>query len=225
MTLQAHLLTCYKPPVMLEKVILDGDDSMAKANMTGRRKSAARRGGGGKLTRSETVTVRLDAKLRYLAELAARKQRRTLSSFIEWAIDDTLKRLTLGSPDGGETSLTLEQEASRLWDINTAERFARLAVCHPELLTYDEQVVWKLLNDSFLLSPAYHPGTGWNWEALETQVFPVLREYWPDVMIAALGSRSEQREWVERRKSEVASGKIYPEIHARSSTSAVPSAS
>ena len=50
-----------------------------------------RRGGGGKLARSETVTVRLAPKLRYLAELAARKQRRTLSSFIEWAIEETLE--------------------------------------------------------------------------------------------------------------------------------------
>jgi hypothetical protein len=50
-----------------------------------------RKGGGGKLSRSETVTVRLDPKLRYLAELAARLHRRTLSSYIEWAI----KRLRL----------------------------------------------------------------------------------------------------------------------------------
>ena len=45
-----------------------------------------RKGGGGKLSRSETVTVRLDPKLRYLAELAARLHRRTLSSYVEWAI-------------------------------------------------------------------------------------------------------------------------------------------
>jgi hypothetical protein len=38
----------------------------------------SKRKGGGKLSRSETVTVRLDPKLRYLAELAALKQRRTL---------------------------------------------------------------------------------------------------------------------------------------------------
>ena len=36
-----------------------------------------RKSGGGKLSRSETVTVRLDPKLRYLAELAARIHRRT----------------------------------------------------------------------------------------------------------------------------------------------------
>lgn len=38
-----------------------------------------RRGGGSKLIRSETVTVRLDPKLRYLASLAARKQHERLT--------------------------------------------------------------------------------------------------------------------------------------------------
>ena len=51
-----------------------------------------RRGGGGKLARTETVTVRLDPKLRYLAELAARVHRRTLSSYIEWAIKESLDK-------------------------------------------------------------------------------------------------------------------------------------
>ena len=41
--------------------------------------------------KSEVVTVRLDPKLKYVAELAARRQRRTLSSYIEWAIEDSLR--------------------------------------------------------------------------------------------------------------------------------------
>lgn len=45
-----------------------------------------------KPARSVTVTARLDRRLRYLAEIAARAQRRTLSSFIEWAIRDSIRR-------------------------------------------------------------------------------------------------------------------------------------
>lgn len=56
---------------------------------------AKRKGGGGKLSRSEIVTVRLDPKLRFAVELAARKQRRTASSFIEWAVEEAIKRLPL----------------------------------------------------------------------------------------------------------------------------------
>jgi predicted HicB family RNase H-like nuclease len=42
--------------------------------------------------RSEVVTVRLEPKLKYLAELAARKQRRSLSSYVEWAIKQSLSQ-------------------------------------------------------------------------------------------------------------------------------------
>lgn len=51
---------------------------------------------GSKLNRSETVTIRLDPRLNYLTDLAARCQRRTKSSFIEWVIKETLKDLGYG---------------------------------------------------------------------------------------------------------------------------------
>ena len=53
-------------------------------------------------TRSVTVTFRLDPRTRYLAEIAARKQRRSLSSFIEWAIHETLGKVTLVNAEGGK---------------------------------------------------------------------------------------------------------------------------
>src|ERR1700674_1192834 len=99
----------------------------------------AKSGGGGRLTRSETVTVRLDPKLRYLAELAALKHRRTLSSFIEWAIEDTLHRVKLreGDERDGNSGTTVADDAEGLWDVDDAERFARLAFRYPELLTHE----------------------------------------------------------------------------------------
>src|ERR1700730_8829890 len=81
-----------------------------------------KRGGGGKLSRSETVTVRLDPKLRYLAELAARKQRRTLSSFIEWAIEENLKNIHLD--DGSDSSKSIASQSAELWDVDAPDRFA-----------------------------------------------------------------------------------------------------
>ena len=89
-----------------------------------------KRGGGGKLSRSETVTVRLDPKLRYPAELAARKQRRTLSSFIEWAIEENLKQIYL---EERLDALSIASESADLWD--EADRFAKLAFRYPQMLT------------------------------------------------------------------------------------------
>ena len=52
--------------------------------------------GGGKLSRSEVVSIRLDPRLRFGAKMAAAKCRRTLSSFAEWAIAEALKKQDLG---------------------------------------------------------------------------------------------------------------------------------
>lgn len=114
-----------------------------------------RKGGGGKLTRSETVTVRLDPKLRYLAELAARKQRRTLSSFIEWAVEDSLNRVYLREYS------TIADEAGGLWDLDPSDRLIKLAESHPDLLTYEEQRIWKAIH-SIAAGEAYQNAEGKN---------------------------------------------------------------
>lgn len=171
-----------------------------------------RKGGGGKLTRTETVTVRLDPKLRYLAELAARKQRRTLSSYIEWAIEDSLKSVLLyhGSGYNGDESMSVADEVGRLWDVDRAERFVRLAIAYPELMTHEEQEVWKLLQDSQLLQPAQSRRNGrvtWDMTVLEDRVFADVRRYWPSLMDAYADAKLDAQhltlEWVEETKAKV----------------------
>lgn len=108
--------------------------------------------GGAKLSRSETVTVRLDPKLRYLADLAARHHRRTLSSFIEWAIEDVLKRTYIGSESN---SKPLYESAKYLWDINEVTRLLLLADSYPELLTHEEQILWNFINEYSFFSSEF----------------------------------------------------------------------
>ena len=117
--------------------------------------------GGGKLSRSETVTVRLDPKLRYLAELAARLHRRTLSSYIEWSIKasldtETVRPTNLNSLEASDQ--TIGNEAEYLWDVDEADRFAKLALRYPHLLTHDEQVRWKLIRECVVLWRNGFPG-------------------------------------------------------------------
>lgn len=169
----------------------------------------------GNSVRSKVVGVRLDPKLRYLAEIAARKQRRTISSFIEWAIEDSLARIELyhGSGYNGDYSVTLDQEISRLWDVDEAERFARLAILYPELLTTEEQERWKLLSDSLLFAPAksrdQSGGHFWDWPTLEDRVFPMIRKLWPEFIKAYKKGKDEQRQWVEEIGEKVSKGGIY----------------
>ncbi len=149
-----------------------------------------RKGGGSKLSRSETVTVRLDQKLRYLAELAARKHRRTLSSFIEWAIEDTFSRIILDeSPD---RISSLADEARELWDVDECDRFARLALTHPDLLTHDEQILWKLIRETgHLWLGHYDDDDQWTWNVRkESLIYERLRELWDDLRSVARGEKA-----------------------------------
>lgn len=148
-----------------------------------------RRKGGGKLSRSETVTVRLDPKLRYLAELAARRQRRTLSSYIEWAMEDSLKHFSLDLNGNG----TLADEAEALWDVDEADRFARLALRHPDLLTHEEQVLWKLVRENGLLWRGNFSNVDqqWSWQVHgQSLIFDRLRKHWATFCSVADGSAS-----------------------------------
>lgn len=140
-----------------------------------------RKSGGAKLSRSETVTVRLDPKLRYLAELAGLKHRRTLSSFIEWAVEQTLRGVYLRHSDNAFEGGDLASEAESLWDVDEADRFAKLAMRYPELLNHEEQKRWKLIRENGWLWRGRHQGAAnkWTWEIKEADFcFDRLREKW-----------------------------------------------
>ena len=147
----------------------------------------SKKSGGGKLSRSETVTVRLDPKLRYLAELAARKQRRTLSSFIEWAIEDTLKKILISEHQNDDR--TIHDVSHSLWDVDDADRFANLALNFPEWMNHEEQVLWKLVRETGHLWKGKHDSSGdWVWDIKESGlVRDRLREHWEGFKKVATG--------------------------------------
>jgi hypothetical protein len=154
---------------------------------------AARSAGkvGGALSRSEVVTVRLDPKLRYLAELAARKQRRTVSSLIEWAVENGLDSVRLSTADDGPT---IWKEADSLWDVDEADRFVKLALRYPELLTHEEQILWKLIRDfGFVWRGTYNRDDEWQWTPDERSVLiERIRTHW-DTFKAISGGDAEAK--------------------------------
>jgi hypothetical protein len=162
----------------LAKRAFDAVDAPETLNAQGRGAK-----GGGKLSRSETVTVRLDPKLRYLAELAARLHRRTLSSYIEWAISNATASEIVGPSlmTADPVANTIGTEAGYLWDVDEADRFAKLALRYPELLTHEEQVRWKLIRDTVTL---WHEAPVGN-ESGELN-FEKLRRNWKRVTQASL---------------------------------------
>jgi hypothetical protein len=97
--------------------------------------------------RTEVFAMRLDPKLKYLAEIAARKQRRSLANFVEWAIEQALNEVRLDDPVYGGEGDTVSGLASKLWALDEPDRLIRLAESHPDLLSYDEQLIWRVVCD------------------------------------------------------------------------------
>lgn len=95
--------------------------------------------GGGKSCRSEIISVRFNPKTHYIAMIAARSHRRTLSSYIECAVEDSFHNVFLSE------GKSLSQEVSLLWDVDEADRFVILALNYPHLLDHDEQNLWKMI--------------------------------------------------------------------------------
>lgn len=125
--------------------------------------------------RTETVTVRLDPKLHYLAGIAARESAaRTLSGFIEWALrrtmSDAASMRTFGEPMQGWPAPQPPLWMESLWDVEESDRFYNLATMAPGLLTIPEQRLWKLFT-----MHVTHIGRKLNVEA--------FREFWNDPSI------------------------------------------
>ena len=118
--------------------------------MTQKRRKA--KSGGG---RTEVFALRLDPRLKYLAEIAARKQRRSLANFVEWSIEQALSQVFLVEPNiarSGEGETVL-QASSYLWALDEFERIELLSNEYPELLTYEEQLIWRVIDEHYLVRP------------------------------------------------------------------------
>ena len=150
----------------------------------------SKKGGGSKLNRTQMVTLRLDPRLRYLTDLAARTQRRTTSGFIEWAIEEAIDNLELRYDSVNDEKYTLGSESYWLWDVDEADRFVKLAGRYTNLLTHDEQILWKIILDADFLcnlkyvvpAPPGLPPIPPTEPRLDSRL---LRKYWNDLKLVA----------------------------------------
>ena len=121
---------------------------------------------------SQILTVRIDSKLRYAAELAARRQRRTLSSFIQSALEQATREVTLAF----ELDIDMEnmgkkpsayEFAERSWDVNGLSRLFYLAAAYPHLLDHKEEILWSYYREFRGLGGRYDPKLVTETEQLE----------------------------------------------------------
>lgn len=168
------------------------------------------RAGGAKLNRTETVTVRFDPKLNYLCELASRAQRRTKSSFVEWAVAEALKNVELPEVIEFEDfdnprHVTISEKSGELWEVDDAERLVALALIAPALLAHDEQLIWKLIKENGAVWKGRYDGSDeWTWDTKSTSLIrDRLRENWEKFKAVAAGElpKDQLPTWNKTKRS------------------------
>jgi hypothetical protein len=167
--------------------------------------------------KSQIVSVRLDPQLKYLAELAARKQRRPLSSFIEWAIENVLNEVSPAPTNDPYTERSFNNVASELWDVDEPDRFVKLAFAYPDLLDHEEQRLWKILKECGLIWRGRYgaPDYEWQWDIqFESLIWKRLREHWDIFCAVAAGDlpESELPTWQKTKPAQKGGDDLDDEI-------------
>lgn len=171
---------------MYREMDVESVEEIMDSRKGGRGNTRAR---GGK-NKTEVLSLRLDPRLRYLAELASRRQRRSISSFVEASIEDSLLRVFITQEvdsRGNYKGKTIREVAVTLWDVNEADRFARLAFRYPDLLNHHEQICWKLICENESLWKGRPDEAGDRIEA--NLIWPRLRESWDLLNAVARGDK------------------------------------
>lgn len=128
-----------------------------KGDVMARKKSS----GGGKLNRSEIIQARLDPKLHMAAEIMAKRERRTLSSFIERTIEQMAKttkvrrnlfhtwvspKFELFTQDklySRFDEVTVEEAVQEINANHEAISFFKFAAYFPEFLSREEETLFR----------------------------------------------------------------------------------
>lgn len=95
---------------------------------------------GSKLNKSENAQVRLDPILKMAAELAAARERRSLSSYIEMAVELAAKQSMVARSEGGDP-VSAWDVAQECWNVESLVQLNNLATRYPDLLTIRERKI------------------------------------------------------------------------------------
>lgn len=130
------------------------------------------------------VTVALDEKTRFLIEIAARKERRTVSSLINEAVLSYLPTLSFVE---GNRPTSLVEIVEEIWSPFAATRFVLQADRLPSTLTFTEQILWQMIQgDPELWRKG--PRGGWisrDGNARNGIKHEVLRQKWDELKATA----------------------------------------
>lgn len=110
--------------------------------------------------RTVVMTVRISPPLRFVAEMIARHQHRTVSSLMESLLAEKAASycLPVVSTEKAQTNdylfgqrhtekIIAQEVGEQLWSAEDADLFAGMALFLPSLLTAEEQTLWQVITD------------------------------------------------------------------------------
>lgn len=100
---------------------------------------------GSRLSKSESVQVRFDPILKMAAEIAAGRERRSLSSFVEWAVEQAVRQSNVTRDQAGD-EITAWAVASECWANDDFSRLMKLAARYPDVMTIRERKIIDAIN-------------------------------------------------------------------------------
>lgn len=157
---------------------------------------------GNQHVRTMTLRVRMSPPLRFVAELMARHQHRTVSSLMESLLAEQATRYYLpviltekAQADHylygkrQTQKMTAQEIGEQLWSAEDADRFAAMALFVPGVLTAEEQSLWQVIVDTSYF---------WNHFEIhiENQAGQVVdKEWWPLVDYRGLNRERLREYW------------------------------
>lgn len=144
-----------------------------------------------KPVKTEALQVRFDPMLKWAAEIAAGRERRTLSSLLEWSTERMVKELPAAVK--GDQAVTVWQVVEQCWHANQSDRLLNLKQNYPELLTYEERLICNSAHVAMQFNIPHRVSTAFE---------PIILEaVWPFVLQHAEGKIETPLLWMECRKA------------------------
>jgi hypothetical protein len=105
--------------------------------------------------------------------------------------------------------------AAQLWDVEPADRFAKLALHYPDLLNHHEEILWKIIREAGYLWRGRYPENSneWDWFVREESLlYERLREQWDLINRIARGEadRAEIPKVAKRQTPKIKDANVAP---------------
>ena len=131
--------------------------------------------------KTETLTLRLDPKVKMMIELISRVRRQSITGVIESAIEEIAFNTETPFSVNGETwGSDVSSIMTDVWSTDESERFINLCYHCPALMTFEEQRIWETIKASAVFDGNVEGAaqTAWEIEGLGFLDYLEIRRYW-----------------------------------------------